>query len=522
MVKINHKTTALHPRLSSLLHLHHLIAMPPASKPARPFRAASLTSRTKRSPSVNVKPARSRLQLQESPKGKKPKALPEQPPSDSINQYSYFAGPDPITGWSVDLLANTLAEHQRGLFQQSGVLAEDMAANPWISDCLEVRGEFMTTAPFVVTPAGRGDARRCADFVREVLPDILPLTILRDLHRQYIMMGQSVAAIDWREYRDGKDRVWLPNIKPWQPQLTYYQQFADADSVDMGCLVATTLNRGLVRVDAGESRWLVISQSRLKPWLRGAVRTLGEAYLGDSYNFRDNMAFQDRFGRGIYLLRHPVSWKDEEIIFAAQSVRAGGGGGVLPCPTDARGNKLVDLDLVRADGTGFKTFDATDQRTRDRIFVTLLGQTMTSVGMSGGFAQARIHEHGLWRKFEGDAAAFSDAVLTVSEDESDGGGFRGVTRQWQPRDGVWRTQLLRWVSLWNFGSMDLAPYVWFNLTAPSDIIEERESLSKATEAYGKALQALGTAIEKLDESGTPYDLDFMMEQMGLKLKRPVE
>jgi hypothetical protein len=233
------------------------------------------------------------------------------------------------------------------------------------------------------------------------------------------------------------------------------------------------------------------------------------------------MAFQDRFGRGIYLLRHPVSWKDEEIIFAAQSVRAGGGGGVLPCPTDARGNKLVDLELVRADGTGFKTFDATDQRTRDRMFVTLLGQTMTSVGMSGGYAQARVHEHGLWRKFEGDSAAFSDAILTVNQDES-GGGFRGVTRQWQPRDGVWRTQLLKWLGLWNFGSMDLAPYVWWNLTQPADVVEERESLSKATESYGKALQALGTAVEKLDAAGVAYDLDYMMEQMGLKVRRPNE
>lgn len=504
--------------------------MPPRSRadePKKPFRTASLSSRTRAS-STQIKPARSRLKLQEAPaKGKKAKQLPDTPPQDSINQYSYFAGPDPISGWSVELLAQTLAEHQRGLFQQSGVLADDMAANPWINHCLEIRGEFMTTTPLEVVASSRGDGRRCADFVREVLPDILPLTVLRDLHRQYILMGQAVAAIDWKEWRDGKDRWWLPNIKPWQPALTYYQQFADADSVDMGALVATTLNRGLVRVDAGNSRWLVISQSRLKPWLRGAVRTLGEAFLGDSYNFRDNMAFQDRFGRGIYLLRHPVSWKDEEIIFAAQSVRAGGGGGVLPCPTDPRGNKLVDLDLVRADGTGFKTFDATDIRTRDRILITLLGQNMTTAGSTGGWAQARVHEHGLWRKFEADAAAFGDAVLTVTDSmgsagRSSDGGFKGITRQWMPRDGVFRSQLMSWLGLWNFGSSDHAPYVFFNAVQPEDTKEQQKSGSEMMESYGKALQSLGTAIEKLNEAGTEYDLDYMLEQMGMKLKRPVE
>lgn len=499
--------------------------MPPRSKPTptTPIRV----SRTRATTASSPKPPKSKLSMRETAGkgGKASKTIPAQPPSDNINQYSYFAGPDPISGWSVPLLASTLAEHQRGMFQQSGVLSEDMAANPWIAHCLAIRGEFLTTTPLNVVAAGRGNARRCADFVREVLPDILPLTVLRDLHRHYLLMGQAVAAIDWVEYKDGKDRVWLPNIKPWQPQLTYYQQFADADSVDMGSLVATTLNRGLVRIDAGESRWVVFSQSRLKPWLLGAVRTLGEAFLGDSYNFRDNMAFQDRFGRGIYLLYHPVSWKDEEINFAAASIRAGGGGGVLPCPVDPRGNKLVDLDLVRADGTGFKTFDATDTRTRDRIFITLLGQNMTSAGDTGGYAQARVHHSGLWRKFEADAAAFGDGVLTVSEVGDDATkqqqqqGFRRVARQWQPRDGVIRTQIMKWLALWNFGDMDLAPYVYWNCVEPEDVRDQQETSSKATEAYGKALQALGTAVEKLDAAGIPYDLDYMLEQMGMRLRR---
>lgn len=506
--------------------------MPPRSKPpasssgiriSRTRASTAAATPTPRSRAANPsapKPPRSKLSLRED-KAKKPPSLP---PDGHINQYSYFAGPDPISGWSVPLLAQTLAEHQRGMFQQSGVLSEDMAANPWIAHCLAIRGEFLTTTPLNVVAAGRGDARRCADFVREVLPDILPLTVLRDLHRHYLLMGQAVAAMDWVEYKDGKDRVWLPRIKPWQPQLTYYQQFADADSVDMGSLVATTLNKGLVRVDAGESRWVVFSQSRLKPWLQGAVRTLGEAFLGDSYNFRDNMAFQDRFGRGIYLLRHPVSWKDEEINFAAASIRAGGGGGVLPCPVTPRGEKLVDLDLVRADGTGFKTFDATDTRTRDRIFITLLGQNMTSAGDTGGYAQARVHHSGLWRKFEADAAAFGDGVLTVAEAGDDRGGngqtgFRRVARQWQPRDGVIRKQIMRWLSYWNFGSMDLAPYVYWNCVEPENVRDQQETASKATESYGKALSALGTAIEKLETADVEYDVGYMLEQMGLRLKR---
>lgn len=450
---------------------------------------------------------------------------PTTPSTTPINQWGYFAAPDPIGGWTVDLTAQAMAQHKTGQFSLSGVLADDMAAWSWISDCLAVRSQIFTTAPTRVVAAGRGEARRCADFMREVLPDVLPLSILQDLHRNYIMMGFSVAAMDWVEYRDGVDRVWLPRIKPWQPQLLYYQQFADADSVDLGALVATTLNRGLVRVDAGESRWVVFSQSRLKPWLRGAVNTLGEVFLGDTFNFRDRMAFQDRFGRGILKLHHPVSWRDEEIWTAANSLRAGGGGGVMPCPTEPRtGAKIVDVDLVQADATGFKTFESTGNYMRDRFLITLLGQDMTSKGGSGGYAQARVHENGLWRVFEADGAVFGDAALTVvdeeSGDETAAGRGQRVKRIWQPRDGVIRTQISKWIALWNFGDKDLAPYVYWDVTAPEDTREQEETEAERIKAIGTAMQAVATAVEKLGNAGEDVDMGYVLEQMGIRLRRP--
>lgn len=463
-----------------------------------------------------IKPSRSRLKMREDG-GAQP---PATPPTSQVNQWGYFTGPEPVSGWSVDLYANAISDLRRGQFQLPGALADDMAASPWINHCLEIRSDFLTTTALNVTPASRGEGRRCADFVREVLPDILPLPILKDLHRCFMMMGFAVAAMDWVEYRDGADRVWLPRIKPWQPQLLTYQQFADHSTVDLGAFVATTLNKGLVRVDPGEARWVLFQQSHLKPWLRGAVNTLGEAYLGDSFNFRDNMAYQDRYGRGILLLRHPVSWKDEEILVAAQSLRLGGGGGVMPCPTTLKGEKLVDVDLVRADGTGFKTFESTDKRIRDRILVTLLGQNMTSVGSAGGFAQARVHENGLWRKFEQDAAAFGDAILTVTDNPAEGTAKR-VHRQWQPRDGVLRTQITRWLALWNFGNMDLAPYIWFDATTPEDSREQANDAAEQAKKTASALQSVATAVEKLQaaglQEGVDYSIAYMLEQAGVRL-----
>lgn len=437
-------------------------------------RASSAKAATSQSAAASraaaPKPQRSRLTLAEAGAAKPSR----NPPTSNINQWGYFAGVEPINGWSVDLVSQALTTLRQGQFSLAGVLADDMAASPFISHCLEILDEFFTTTPCQVVPAARGEARRCADMWREVLPDVLPLSVLKDLHRSYRMMGFAAAALDWVEYKDGANRVWLPRVKPWQPQLLYYQQFADADTVDLGALVAITLNQGLVRVDAGQSRWVLFRQSQLKPWLRGAVNTLAEAYLGDASNFRDNMAFQDRFGRGIMKLHHPVSWKDEEILRAASTLRHGGGGGVMPLPTGPRGEKVADLDLVQADGTGFKTFESTDKRVRDRILIALLGQNMTSVGSAGGFAQARVHENGLWRKFEQAAAAFGDAVMTVTEEDEAAtpGTFERVRRQWVPRDGVIRSQICRWFSLWNFGDMDIAPYTYWNASAPEVMLEQ--------------------------------------------------
>lgn len=482
--------------------------MPPRSTPATPIRVKRMSQRAA-TDVAKPKPPSRHLSLKATDAKKPPAA----PPEERIQQWGYFAGPAPIAGWTVDGAESALVEHKRGQFQQSGILAEDMSANPWITQCLDTLFQVFDTSALEVTPANSSkEAKYVADFFKAVWPDVMPTTILRDLHRNWEMMGVSAAAMDWVEYRDGKDRVWLPNLKPWQPQLTYYQQFADADSVDMGALVATTLNRGLVRVDAGESRWVVFSKSRLKPWLRGNVLILGEAFLGDSFNFRDNMAFQDRFGRGIIKLHHPVSWREEEIAVAAGTLRAGGGGGVMPCPTNqSTGAKLVDIDIVQADGTGFKTFDSTEKRVRARITVAMLGQDMTTFGQTGGYAQARVHENGLYRRYDNIVGCFGDAVLSVTDAPQ--GGFKNVTRQWQPRDGVIRSQVSKWLSLWNFGDADLAPYIWWNRT--DDVREELETRAKVLKETAESLGQLGNAVDKLTTAGYEVNFDEMASAIGL-------
>lgn len=449
------------------------------------------------------------------------KAPPRTPDTTRITQFGTLFGQLPVWGWTVEALVGALEGHNVGSFELSGRLAEDMRAHPWIREALDVRAEFQTCCPFNVTPAGRTVAeqrrgKRCADFVREAWPDIMPPATLRDLHVQELLMGQSVYALDWEERRDGRDRWWLPFVKPWDPTLTAYRQFVDPLSIDGGGYTATTLSHGMLRVEPGGGRWGMFSRRTLRPWLGGIVRVLGESFTGDGYNFRDNQAHQDKWGRGITKLFYPMSMRQAEVNACAASLAEGGGGGVLQCPRGPDGQPLVDAEMMRADGTGWQTFDATEKRILRRILIALLRQDMTTTG-STGIAENDPRALSLWKCREEDAMTYGDARCTTQWEEV--GAARKPVPVWEPCDGPIRRHITRWLAYFNFGDFDLAPYVWWDATPPDNYEATATARADRAQKVGSAWASLGSAIK----SGVPTDdIDYMVEQMGLGLQRPRE
>lgn len=436
---------------------------------------------------------------------------------DRLVQYTYVQGVDPISGWSVEALRNALQGVNSGAFALGGSLAESMGTNPWVRKCIDERHNSFTILPQVFTPTRqRGDGRRCCDFVREVWPDVVPLTTLRSMHEHFMMMGFAVVGVDWVEARDGGKRYWLPQLKPWQPQLVNYIQMTDPRTIDGGQWVATTMNKGLLKVEPGGGRWMLVTKRALRPWMAAGVTVLGESYVGWNENFVDNMAHQNRYGRGIMKLFYPRGYNVAELLSGANSLAVAGGGGVLPCMVDAEGNKLVDLDVVRADAAGYQTFDATEERLRRNILLYFLGQDMTTMGQSGGYAQARVHQGVLWDKREEDARFFGDC-RQVTYNETDGDHTRRVS-VWEPADGPWRLQLTKWIAYFNFGSHDLAPYVWFDGSEPEFEEEKADARAKRGQLTSAALVALAKALPELQALGllrTPQDVRRLAATLGL-------
>lgn len=452
----------------------------------------------------------------------------DEPSTGRLAQWAQFYGLQPFSGWTVEAAVNALDAHVVGNFALSGRLQEDMSAHAWIGLALDKRLAVETECPTEFTVAGRTEAekrraRRCRDFTKEVYPHVLPLETRRTLQRQRLMMGQTVFGMDWEELRDGTDKWWLPIIKPWEPTLTSYLQGAgmqDPYSVDGGSFVASTMSDGLVYVRPGDGRWGVWKHRLEKPWLSGIVYRLAMEFVGDGYNFRDNQTHQDRWGRGIVTVEYPSSMSQDDVAAHLSSVREGGGGGVLPLPqqSDGRGMKA---NILRADGAGFQTFDATERRIQRRILATVLRSDLSTVG-DVGIAENDPRALQIWSCYADDACAQSDAQLTTEYDEATG----EPVKVWGPCDGPQRRQIWSWVAHFNFGDAALSPYVWLNPTTPENREAHQDALAKRGQQRAGALASLAGSLGKFKDAGivlSAADVEHLAEQCGVPLRaQPTE
>lgn len=428
-------------------------------------------------------------------------------------------------GWDVETLQRALVEHAMGNPRMTGVLLDDMKVNPIIAHGIEVRQEAFRTLPRQISPGGVGprggqppdEFVRFADFWREVLPDIIPDGTLDDWWLHLAFMGESLSAMDWEERTDGRDRWWLPYIKPWHPSQMYHYYRPDRGdrTPDGQVLAAITRDRGPLIVEPGGGRWVYISRGTLAPWQNALVRVLGETFLGDTFTLRDNLALQERYGQGVTKMFHPVEWAFDKVDAAVGSVYASGKGGVIPLPMTADGKRRADLELLAPSAAGAGLFDMTERRLIRRILISLLGQDMTTVGQTGGFAQAAIHNQVLWHKRERDAATFGDARLVNYVDE-----FGKIQRKWVPYSGPIRQQIARWVAYFNVGTFDAAPFTYYDATPPEDALDKEEKEARAASSRATGLAALAKFLPDLALSEA--DLEYLLKQCGIILRAPKE
>lgn len=420
------------------------------------------------------------------------------PPEDNIVQVpqGHGGGTLGVLGWTVDGVKAAMASHASGNFGASGVLSDDFWSHPIIRKCRNERNKFLTKIPRMVTERRKRDsqARYCADWFREFRDEIYPDNVLTQWHDDEMQMGQFVSGHDWEERRDGRHRWWIPVHKPWHPsQLQYFYRNVGR-SVDGGVFHATTMNKGLLVVEPGMGRWVLGQQAARQPWLLGMVFALGHDFIGDGYNFFDNLAYQERFGIGFMQYFYNADYQKRQAEASARNIQRAGAGAVIPMRIDSKGEKQEYLEMIDTPtGVSNGTFDQTETRILRRICMAYLGQDMTSHGSAGGFKQVVVLNEVLWQLYQDSASWFFDARMEIVRDPE----TRRDATTWVPCDGVLYNQVSRWVGWYNFGNFDCMPHYWLDATPPEDLEKREEQKSKNASEMGNAINRIGLALPQL-------------------------
>lgn len=451
------------------------------------------------------------------PAGTPVKSAPRKPdPSDHTSQTPVQPGISNrgILGWTVDSAKIALASHMGGQFGASGLLSDAFWSHPIIRKCRSERNEVLSKLPRIVSPRRKRDkqAAYAADWFKEYRDAIFPDYVLRQWHDDEMQMGQFISGMDWEERRDGRHRWWLPVHKPWHPSQTQYFYRGVGRSVDGGVFHATTLNKGLLVVEPGMGRWVLGQVAARQPWLQGLVFSLGNDFIGDGYNFFDNLAYQERFGLGFMQYFHRDDYNRPQVNASVGSIQGAGAGAVIPMRLGSDGQKQEYLEMVAtASGSGASAFDQTEARILRRICLAYLGQDMTSVGQTGGFAQAKVQGGVRWEKFEESASWFFDARMERERDPETG--YERVI--WEPCDGVLYNQVSKWVGWYNFGSWDCMPHYYLDASPPAVQAEREERQSKNAVERSRAIQALAAALPQLIAAMPEVQAREWFEQAGV-------
>lgn len=378
----------------------------------------------------------------------------------------------PLSNWSVAAVRSTIREHEQGQLARSALLAEQIERNPRIFGALNTRCLAMQGLPFEIDPSEDGDQRRAESIAKETKKrwwSLAPEETLGDLLRWAVLLGIAIAEVVW----DTSGARWMPTLVPVHPSLARW------DDSQGAWFVRTTT--GEVRVEPGTGRWLVLSYTTARPWMRGVVRCLSLEDKIRTESVRDWARWSERHGTPIVVAKTPAraSDADKETFFDGLKDMGSGGTTVL-APQGDTPEASFGLDLIEAKtAEASKGFQALIELVADDAAIAILGQNLTQETKGGSLAAAKVHDRVRADYLKADAELLATAL------------HRDVLEPW---------------ALLNFGDADLAPWPCWDTDEPED--------TTATVAQWKTG---AEAVVLLRSLGMNVDLKEVAEKLGIPL-----
>lgn len=203
-----------------------------------------------------------------------------------------------VSDWTLESAMSALDLLEQGDFSQAAALADAMGRDARIVSPLGTRIRALTarSEPFTVE-AGGGHAQRAGSIAKRVDGvwwDIFPERVIKPVFRDTIMLGASVAKVEFKTLPSGI----LPVVHPLPLHNLRFDAYLDRWSY-----LTTT---GPVPVTPGDG-WILHLPDGARSWMMGAVRALTLPFIFGGYSERDWARFNEKHGLGILAIEEPAS-----------------------------------------------------------------------------------------------------------------------------------------------------------------------------------------------------------------------
>lgn len=369
--------------------------------------------------------------------------------------------------------------HERGQFQESGLLWLWMQRNSRLKAVLRKRVSALPALPFRMEPSGgeeteSEEARTVATILEKHWKEILPDSTLQGILRSSIGMGVAICRVTWVD--DGE--YWWPRLTLWPNDAIYYQDYDQR-------FYARTREGGDVLVTPGHG-WLLYTPDGALSFESGSVLSLGIPCLLSSLSDNDWANYNAANSVVIRLANVPRGAPTSEKNLYLDNVEdLGRGTSTLLCPKnqDGSGFGMEQLDTPTA---GLDTFERAKADASKQITIEILGQEKTTdLGKEGARSAVEALQD------------VEDSII-----QADGTGIAGALVK----------QVLRQLCLFNWGNENLCPLPTWEVFPPEDTAAKASGWGDAADAAEKLDAFLAPTEQRIARAEFVASLGVILEQ----------
>lgn len=312
-----------------------------------------------------------------------------------------------VSSWTLASVEAAVAAHEDGEFAKSGCLADWIKRDDRIFATLESRTLGVLGLPFNIVPGAdtkrKGDAAKLAAEVELWWEKRVPQKTTASAMDWVHLMGFAIAEASF-EYDEATDRMQVARIHVHHPQFTRWDHIKQS-------FQAFTAN-GWETVTPGDGRWLLFAKQSERPWMAGAIRSLGVVAILRGQSRSDWAGRAEIEATGIRKAKIPgpgdgistAAPNESDVQAFLKAIRKLGARGLLRLPPG------FDLEIAAVDGNASLVFEKLIIHCEAAITLTLLGQNLTTQAEGGSYAAAGVHARVLLDRIKADVVLLQAAL----------------------------------------------------------------------------------------------------------------